>query len=232
MFSSFLKTNFTFSPTKLVSLLLCLSLVINIPFGFEFSAYEFDWYSDTSNGQLKTYPVYILKASEIVNTRIGQIVEFGEYVIRDGITLAFLITLNLICFIQMRKHSIKKQSLFLQSSRPPSNVIASSSTSNQIMDLKKKKEQIKQRSITYMTITLVLISTLVRLTPLSSGIYWMFAYDNVAVVLGVLADCAAALNSIYPFFVYCKFNKKYRKIFLKLLSCRKISASVNTVQVI
>ena len=68
-----------------------------------------------------------------------------------------------------------------------------------------------------MTITLVVISTLVRITTLTCGIYWLFAYDLIAAILGVSADTAIALNATVPFFVYLRFNRKYRKIFLNLI---------------
>ena len=87
--------------------------------------------------------------------------------------------------------------------------------------MKLERERIYQKNVTHMTITLVLISTLVRITTLTCGIYWLFQFDLIAAILGVSADTAIALNSTVPFFVYLRFNRKYRKIFLDLILRRQ-----------
>ncbi len=89
--------------------------------------------------------------------------------------------------------------------------------SSQVIDPKKEREKAFQKNMAQMTITLVVISSLVRVTTLACGIYWLFAYDTIAAILGLSADTAIALNAMVPFFVYMRFNRKYRKIFLGLI---------------
>jgi hypothetical protein len=96
------------------------------------------------------------------------------------------------------------------------------STSNragsaQVIDPNKEREKTFQKNTSQMTITLVVISSLVRVTTLTCSIYWLFAFDTIAAILGVSADTAIALNATVPFFVYLRFNRKYRKIFLGLI---------------
>ena len=121
----------------------------------------------------------------------------------------------MICFIKMRKHLAKKQSL---------NALNTDTVTTTGVDLRKNKsesgkirERIYQKNVTRMTITLVSISTLVRITTLACGVYWLFQFDLIAAILGVSADTTIALNSTLSFFVYIRFNKKYRKIFLDLV---------------
>jgi hypothetical protein len=78
------------------------------------------------------------------------------------------------------------------------------STSNragsaQVIDPKKEREKTFQKNMSQMTITLVVISSLVRVTTSTCGIYWLFAYDLIAAILGVSADTAIALNATVPF---------------------------------
>ena len=135
------------------------------------------------------------------------------FAIRDGVTLAFSIILNIICFIQMKKQMARKEVL----SNDTSTSRAIVTISAHVIDSKKEREKIFQKNMSQMTITLVVISTLVRITTLTCGIYWLFAYDLIAAILGVSADTAIALNATVPFFVYLRFNRKYRKIFLNLI---------------
>ena len=92
--------------------------------------------------------------------------------------------------------------------------------------MKTEREKTYQNNMSQMTITFVFISTIVRITTLTCGIYWLFSYDLIAVVLGVSADTAIALNATVPFFVYLRFNRKYRKIFLNLIFGRKKNRQV------
>ena len=201
------------SPKKITFALLCICVLIDFPPIFQYSAYDSDYYFDVNDGDiLQTYKVYFLLASEISSSHIGSSIQIAIFVIRDGITLVFSIILNIICFFYMKNHSAKKQKLTNDSS-PRAIVIISS----QIIDLKKEREKTFQKNVSQMTITLVIISSLVRVTTLTCGIYWLFAYDLIAAILGVSADTAIALNATVPFFVYLRFNRKYRRIFLDLV---------------
>jgi len=112
----------------------------------------------------------------------------------------------------MKQQMAKKEVL----TNETSNRVGSTSSS-QVIDPKKEREKAFQKNMSQMTITLVVISTLVRITTTTCGIYWLFAYDLIAAILGVSADTAIALNAMVPFFVYLRFNRKYRKIFLGLI---------------
>ena len=110
-FSPFIKRAFTISPKKITFILLCVCLFIDFFPIFQYSAYEYDYYYYTSDGQVSMYKVYFSLASAIAGTYFGSIIEIAVFVIRDGVTLAFSISLNIICFIQMKNHIVKKQSL-------------------------------------------------------------------------------------------------------------------------
>ena len=147
--------------------------------------------------------------TDLASSHIGSSVMVTIFAIRDGVTLAFSIILNIICFIQMKKQMARKEVL--------TNETSNRAGSAQVIDPKKEREKTFQKNMSQMTITLVVISTLVRITTLTCGIYWLFAYDLIAAILGVSADTAIALNATVPFFVYLRFNRKYRKIFLGLI---------------
>ena len=211
-FIPFVKRVFNVSPKKTTLILLCVCLVIDFPPIFQYSAYDFDYNYYDNNGDFQTYKVYILIASEIASSYIGSSIQITSFAIRDGVTLAVSIVLNIICFIQMKRQMAKKEVLTSETS----NRVGVTSSS-QVIDPKKEREKTFQKNMAQMTITLVVISSLVRVTTLTCGIYWLFAYDTIAAILGVSADTAIALNATVPFFVYLRFNRKYRKIFLGLM---------------
>ena len=200
-FIPFVKRVFNISPKKITIILLSICLVIDFPPIFQYSAYDFDYYYYDNNGDIQTYKVYILIASEIASSHIGSSVMVTIFAIRDGVTLAFSIILNIICFIQMKKQMARKEVL----SNDTSTSRAIVTISAHVIDSKKEREKTFQKNMSQMTITLVVISTLVRITTLTCGIYWLFAYDLIAAILGVSADTAIALNATVPFFVFLRF---------------------------
>jgi hypothetical protein len=212
-FSLFLKRVFTISPKKITLIIFFISLIIDFPPIFQYAGYEFDYYYYTTDGKVSVYKVYILIASALASSYIGSIIEVIVFTIRDGVTLIFSISLNIACYIQMKRQMAKKQTL---TTAYLDTVMASS----RVNDMKTERERKYQKNMSQLTITLVMISTIVRITTLTCGIYWLFSYDFIAVVLGVSADTAIALNATVPFFVYLRFNRKYRKIFLNLISGR------------
>jgi hypothetical protein len=187
-------------------------LIIDFAPIFQYSAYDFDYNYYDNKGDIQTYKVYILIASEIASSHIGSSIQITSFVIRDGATLAISIVLNTICFIKMKRQMAKKEVL----TNKTSNRVGVTSSS-QVIDPKKEREKAFQKNMAQMTIILVVISSLVRVTTLACGIYWLFAYDTIAAILGLSADTAIALNAMVPFFVYMRFNRKNRKIFLGLI---------------
>ena len=101
-FSPRVKKAFTISEKKLLSILLLICLFIDFSSILQYSAYNSYWKYYSSDGKLNAYTVYFLAASTIASSKIGLIIEIIVFVIRDGFTMAFQITLNLICFIQMK----------------------------------------------------------------------------------------------------------------------------------
>jgi hypothetical protein len=211
-FMPFVKRVFTVSPKKTTVIFFFICLIIDFAPIFQYSAYDFDYNYYDNKGDIQTYKVYILIASEIASSYIGSSIQITSFVIRDGVTLAISIVLNIICFIKMKRQMARKEVL----TNETSNRVGVTSSS-QVTDIKKEREKAFQKNMYQMTITLVVNSSLVRITTLTCGIYWLFAYDLIAAILGVSADTAIALNAMVPFFVYLRFNRKYRKIFLKLL---------------
>ncbi len=113
----------------------------------------------------------------------------------------------------MKNHSAKKH--VLTNDKSTSRAIVTDAS--RAIDSKKEREKTFQKNMSQMTITIVVISTLVRITTLTCGIYWLFAYDLISVILGMCSDTTVALNATVPFIVYLRFNKKYRRIFLGLV---------------
>jgi hypothetical protein len=212
-FSSILKKALKISPKKITFALLCICLLIDFPPVFQYSGHEFDYNYYGSDGQIQLYKIYLVITSEIASSYIGSSIEVAIFVIRDGVTLVFSIGLNIICFYYMKNHSAKKHVLTNDTSTSRAIVTISAHA----IDSKKEREKTFQKNMSQMTITLVLISTLVRITTLTCGIYWLFAYDLISVILGMFSDSAVALNATVPFFVFLRFNKKYRRIFLDLV---------------
>ena len=132
-----------------------------------------------------------------------------------------LLAKTLACFIQMKRQMAKKQTLTTTN-------LDTVMSSTRVNDMKTEREKTYQNNMSQMTITLVFISTMVRITTLTCGIYWLFSYDLIAAVLGVSADTAIALNATVPFFVYLRFNRKYRKIFLDLIFRRQKSDHIKS----
>ena len=215
-FSPRVKKAFTIPEKKLLSILLLICLFVDFFPIFQYSAYGFDWKYYSSDGKVNTYTVYFLAASAIASSKIGLIIEIIVFVIRDGFTLAFQITLNLICFIQVKRQVDKKNSMM--STSAPSSI-----NSN---DRKNKRQRQYETNMSLMVILLCLISTLVRITTLTCAIYWLLAYDLIGAVLGVSADTIIVINSTLPFFIFLRFNRKFRANFSRLLFQKDMKSSL------
>ena len=217
-FSSFIKKFLTISSKKLTLILVGVCLFIDVFACFEFSPYGFVWQYYTKNGQLKTYTDYYVAASPIASTKMGSIVEIIIFCVRDGVSLIFSITLNIISFIQMKRHASKKVSMII-------TPVAASTSPRPNIDRQRKY----QKNMSQMIISLCLITVLVKITNLSSGISWLFTSDLIAVVFGVSADTFIALNSAVPFFIYFRFNRKFRANLFRLVLGRGKKTSLTDV---
>ena len=225
-FSAILKKALKISPKKITFALLCICVLIDFPPAFQYSGHEFDYNYYGSDGQIQLYKIYLVITSEIASSHIGSSIGVAIFVIRDGVTLVFSIVLNIICFYFMKNHSAKKHVLTNDASTGRAMVTFAS----RAIDSKKEREKTFQKNMSQMTITLVVISIMVRITTLTCGIYWLFAYDLISVIIGMCSDTTVALNATVPFFVYLRFNKKYRRIFLDLILGlgKKINVTVMT----
>jgi hypothetical protein len=210
IFSSYAKRIFTISPKKITLTFLCICLIFGIFPGFQYSPYEFVYAYFTSDGQVEKYIMYFLLLSAISSTNFGKIIQIVIFIIRDPITLFASVSLNISCYIKMKKHLAKRQILTTINQATLNRAVTSTT---QVTESKKEKDRTYQHNMSQMTITLVLITTLARIITLSCGIYWLNTFDLIGAILGVSADLAIVLNSTMPFFVYLRFNTKYRKIF-------------------
>ncbi len=221
-FNSFLNRIFTLSPKRTTLILLFVCVLIDFVPIFQYSAFEYDFVYITNQGRLEKYSAYFIKASDIASSQLGTIITVVIFIIRDGISLAFSISLNIICFVHMKRHVSKKLTLtninFNIGNTP--NVINLPQTSYQANELAQERIRIYQKNIFQMTITLLTISTIVRITTLTCGIYWLFRNDFFAIIIGMMADISIASNAMLPFFVHLKFNNKYRKILFSIVKRR------------
>jgi hypothetical protein len=142
---------------------------------------------------------------------VGSIFAIVVFAIKDGATLAISMTLNIISFVQMKKHLSKKQLLVTSFT----HVGPTSSNNHQIT--RNERERIYERNMLLMVTSVCLFSCLVKTTTLICNIYWLFAYDLIAVILGLAADIFIALNATVPFLIYLSFNQKFRKVLLGLI---------------
>ena len=201
-FSSYVKKVFTISAKKITAIVFCICVCVDLFLVFEYAPFENDYYFYSPNGKLNTYKVYVSLSSTIASSHVGSILAIVVFVIKDGVTLLVSITLNLISFIQMRKHSAKKKllgALHLQTtttSQMPQN----------------ERQRIYERNMFWMIITVCFNSCLVKTTTFACNIYWLFQYNLFAYIIGVVADIFIALNSTLPFLIYLRFNRKFRNI--------------------
>jgi hypothetical protein len=224
-FSSFLKRNFTTSPRKVVGIVFVFCFCIDFFIAFQYAPFEFDWYYYSPNGQLNIYKVYLAYSSEIATTYVGSIFAIVVFAIKDGLTLAISLALNVISFIQMRKHLSKKQLLVSSyNNERPLPIVSTTQIA------RNEKKRIYERNMLLMVTSVCLFSCLTKTTTLICNIYWLFTYDLIAVILGLAGDIFIALNSTVPFLIYLSFNHKFRKaVFNKLgLIRRHVKVSQST----
>jgi len=211
IFSPTLKRIFTISSWKIVGIVFVFCFCIDFFIAFQYAPFEFDWYYYTPNGQLNIYKVYLAYSSDIATSNVGSIVAIVVFAIKDGLTLVLSMALNIVSFIQMRKHLSKKQMLVTTFTH------AGQTTSNN-QPVRSERERIYERNITLMVTFVCLFSCLTKTTTLLCNIYWLFAYDLIAVLLGLAADIFIALNATVPFLIYLSFNQKYRKVVMGVIS--------------
>ena len=215
IFSAIVKKYFTIAPKKACILFFFVCIPINTFFAFVFVPISGgDYFYVSKEGAYEQNTFWFVGTSHLANSYAGQKLLISVYIVRDIFTMITSVTLNLTSLIQMRRY-FKKRSMLL------------SLQSNGIMNKVTRRElklQQTERDHLHMVITLCSIVVVSRSVVLATNIYYLFSVDFIATLLGTFTDLLAILGPITSFFVFYRFNKKFRREFRKmvcLVSSRK-----------
>lgn len=193
-----------------------ICLCVDFFIAFEYAPFGYDFYFYSENGKLSYLKVYVSLSSPIASSEIGSVVAIVIFVIKDGVTLFLAVTINLTSYIQMRKYYSKRHFL-IPTIQIPAAVgiqhLPGIATNNQ----RNERQRVYEKNIMWMVIIVCLNSCIVKTTTFFCNIYWLFEYDLIANILGIAADTFIAMNSMLPFLIYLRFNRKFREILLKKL---------------
>ena len=211
-FSPFIKKHFTIKEKNMCIITFFICLLIDAFPAFQYSAFPFEYYFVSDNGNIRSRTIYLMLTSSIAGSSIGSLFQVVVFVLRDVLTLFFGIALNIFHFYKIKRYANKKApKLKLR----PVSVLTNSTA----VETKKPK---KTENLTNMMIILCLISIFVRIVSLTCGIYWIFTYSILGMILGVSMDSLVTLNSAIPFFVFYKFNKIFRTRFKEIFRKKTI----------
>jgi hypothetical protein len=239
-FSQFLKNKFTISPLKmsLIISLFCLLVEAFLATEYVICAYPFKLYESIGNGSYNEIngEVYSVIISSITSSKVGFIIDILIFTVKDVVTLLISVMLNAISFFQIIKFLHKKEVKFnspnlkitlSSNTRDTSNTSSSTSKSTSSISQKslissftfnksKSKSHKSQKNLSLMITSLITLNIFVRLSDMVCLVYCLISLDLIASILGCINDLAIALNSSLPFFIFYKFNSKFRKEFHKI----------------
>ena len=206
IFSKIVKKYFTIVPKRACILFFLVCIPID---GFFASillpklAGDF-YYVDKGEYKQNTY--FYVGVTDFANTEVGKMLLISVYVVRDVFTMLTSLALNIVSLIQMRAYFKKKSRQLLQNSAG--------------INAKATKHEIKLRNTEknhlLMVITLCFIAIISRTVLIMSNIYYLYTLDYVTVLMGTLADLVIIFGPFSSFFVFFKFNKKFRNEFFAI----------------
>jgi len=164
----------------------------------------------TINNVTQTY--YVMEPNSFFDSEIKKIIEIVAFIIRDGINSLILIVMNILIFLNIKRYSKNKNSLFKNKYQNERSI--QDETTKEISNFSLKKISMKVAIMVWMTCLNCLFGRIPILVSyiyrnISSDFYALYLIDRIA-VLTVYVSYA-----LY-FFIYLTSNKKFKDTVFKL----------------
>ena len=213
IFSTVVKKYFTLAPKKVCLLILALCLIIDSFYAFVFvPASGGDYvYLSSKDGTLKQNTFYYVGTSDFANSNVGKNLLITVYVVRDFFTMIPSVILNVVSLVQMRTY-FKNKAIQLQLKRSELNTKEAK---------KEQKSRQTEKNHLLMVITLCCIAIVSRAVLIMNSVYYLFSTDYIATLSGALVDLAIAFGPAVSFFVFHRFNRRFKKEFLIMIGILK-----------
>jgi hypothetical protein len=219
----------------LMAFLLCL--LINLPYFFVFKPASLSVNLSESVSQI----FYFVGQNEFSKSAIGKILILAVYLIRDFVTLAFEIILNLMSMVMLRKHLTKKSVLTAKFSLVEGRAVSkdtmsvltkneAQSTSNKkrmtMMDKNEKKSIFNAKSsdteinskVTMMVIAISILSTLQHLFLFIGLMNNYFNPSEISLSVLAFADTFITIKHSSNLALFMVFNKRFKKNFFEVFN--------------
>jgi hypothetical protein len=216
----YLKKNFKITPQKMVPIIFFPCLLFNSIFSlaiFPDVGGEFVYYDSNGVERVNTY--WFVNSSPLVQSSIGSICMIVFYFVRDVLTLATTIILNIVTLIELNKYFKKRNAIFRRSNLV--NTISThspiDSTTNVALN-HNAREKAMAKSQIKLVLIMCLISVVTRVISVLSSIYYLFSTDYIAVLLSAITDLVFVVGPSISFFIFYVFIKDFKKEFFNMLS--------------
>jgi hypothetical protein len=171
-----------------------------------------DFYYSDSNGIQKVNSFWIVSTSTFTQSTLGSISMIALMFIRDILTLATTIILNIVSLFEMNKY-FNNRSLLLGRR----NAIAPIQVEpTRITNAPNEAQNSKKRNHIKLMLIMCSISIVERISIVLVNVYCLFSVDYIALLLGTFQDLILVLGPCVSFFVFFHFNRDFKGEFLKM----------------
>ena len=193
-----------------IGLIICISLIINLPTLFNYYVK-----SDSEYIQDLREPddFYYCPKTNFFKSKIGFIVTVFQVLIRDVITLIFEIVLSIMCIVYHEKFSIKSKKIKginFSMNTVTSKPLKSNDSNLSLIKNSASKKEIKGKLLLQMTIFLCLTSIISHMVVCLT---FLFSTDSLSSLLfdAFFTSCLGLiLKNLSNFFIFYFFNLNFR----------------------
>jgi len=181
--------------------LITISFAINIPNFFV----TIPVYNDIIINNSTLIRNYFTKTTDFANSKFGKILTYLIFFIRDIVTLMFKIGLNIKCVIYIKKYFNK---IFNRKVAVIENNISFSTkhpSVNKMTDI--------DRNLTYIAITMSVLSSIENLFFIITYFYLAFDYGQIGAILYFFSNFIIAIKHMSNLIILYSFNSLFKKEF-------------------
>lgn len=225
---------FVLDPYQMCAVCLLACLVFNIPIYLAFSPSS----ATSPIGPNETFTVWFVDVTPFQMSKVGTILLFIVNFTRDLVTMLIEIVLNIISVVLLKNYLSKKRRLTIPSEntvtkiemRRPTIFVRSTrrvTPADPLAVLRLKSTEQISSTDTKATMLVIIMSALTfaeHMLVLGSLFYNTFNFNLTVYVLYAVSNFFWVFKRSFQFFLFYKFNKKFRTVCFKYLKWGPISS--------
>jgi hypothetical protein len=207
-------------PYRLCAFIFMLCILVDFPYFFVFIPAQ----ATVQLNQTTPFVIHYSSTSPFAASELGKILTFMVYAVRDVAVMVIQFSLNIASAVLLKRHFQKKQKISATSTLQGRSVVSEATThetaepSRQSGARKTKKVEFSklENDTTIMIMIMCVVSFLVHVILLFAIIYPLNNLNLLVFTLYFVTDFNLPLKALIDFFLFYRFNKKFKEGFVNL----------------